>query len=148
MEEEVSNNGGPWRARMNSRAPRQKEKKNNSVHPCIVATSSQLTLPPCSVTIEIFCLFLKLLSQPDEYAKSSDTPSASCKVFTFCLKILLSIKETPFCHAFENHVKSASSICMLHAGLSLEDIEGGCSIFIHFSEVFMMSVIVAWPILM
>ena len=27
MEEEVSNNGGPWRARMNSRAPRQKEKK-------------------------------------------------------------------------------------------------------------------------
>ena len=25
--EEVSNNGGPWRARMNSRAPRQKEKK-------------------------------------------------------------------------------------------------------------------------
>ena len=29
MEEEVSNNGGPWRARMNSRAPRQKEKKKN-----------------------------------------------------------------------------------------------------------------------
>ena len=27
MEEEVSNNGGPWRARMNSHAPRQKEKK-------------------------------------------------------------------------------------------------------------------------
>ena len=27
MEEEVSNNGGPWRARMNSRAPRQNEKK-------------------------------------------------------------------------------------------------------------------------
>ena len=27
MEEEVSNNGGPWHARMNSRAPRQKEKK-------------------------------------------------------------------------------------------------------------------------
>ena len=27
MEEEVSNNGGPWRARMNSRAPRQKEKE-------------------------------------------------------------------------------------------------------------------------
>ena len=27
MEEEVSNNGGPWRARMNSCAPRQKEKK-------------------------------------------------------------------------------------------------------------------------
>ena len=27
MEEEVSNNGGPWRARMNSRASRQKEKK-------------------------------------------------------------------------------------------------------------------------
>ena len=25
--EEVSNNGGPWHARMNSRAPRQKEKK-------------------------------------------------------------------------------------------------------------------------
>ena len=31
MEEEVSNNGGPWRARMNSRAPRQKEKKKNTV---------------------------------------------------------------------------------------------------------------------
>ena len=27
MEEEVSNNGGPWRARMNSRAPRQKERR-------------------------------------------------------------------------------------------------------------------------
>ena len=27
MEEEVSNNGGPWCARMNSRAPRQNEKK-------------------------------------------------------------------------------------------------------------------------
>ena len=27
MEEEVSNNGGPWRARMNSRAPRQKRKR-------------------------------------------------------------------------------------------------------------------------
>ena len=27
MVEEVSNNGGPWRARMNSCAPRQKENK-------------------------------------------------------------------------------------------------------------------------
>ena len=36
MEEEVSNNGGPWRARMNSCAPRQKEKKKkkkNGQHP-------------------------------------------------------------------------------------------------------------------
>ena len=32
MEEEVSNNGGPWRARMNSRAPRQKEKKKNACY--------------------------------------------------------------------------------------------------------------------
>ena len=31
MEEEVSNNGGPWRARMNSRAPRQKEKKKKYI---------------------------------------------------------------------------------------------------------------------
>ena len=31
MEEEVSNNGGPWHARMNSRAPRQKEKKKKKV---------------------------------------------------------------------------------------------------------------------
>ena len=31
MEEEVSNNGGPWRARMNSRAPRQKEKKKKTI---------------------------------------------------------------------------------------------------------------------
>ena len=36
MEEEVSNNGGPWRARMNSRAPRQKEKKKRERERCLL----------------------------------------------------------------------------------------------------------------
>ena len=39
MEEEVSNNGGPWRARMNSRAPRQKEKKKVDVAATIAKIS-------------------------------------------------------------------------------------------------------------
>ena len=30
--EEVSNNGGPWHARMNSRAPRQKERRRRYIY--------------------------------------------------------------------------------------------------------------------
>ena len=41
MEEEVSNNGGPWRARMNSRAPRQKERsKSGEIIYCIWSETS------------------------------------------------------------------------------------------------------------
>ena len=42
MEEEVSNNGGPWRARMNSRAPRQKEKKKKKKTAAIVRLMATL----------------------------------------------------------------------------------------------------------